>query len=173
MALRLRVVSEHRRLLGERSTAVFGVSGGTIGRSADNDWILPDPLRYISAHHARIHFRQGQYFLEDVSTNGSFVNDDERPLGKQGPYALRHGDVLRLGEYQVVVAVDAASEPQRGEKSAQPDVPTSIDVLSSVPQPLDDIGASLNLDELLVADSSSSDSFGYMEIGRASCRERV
>jgi type VI secretion system protein len=160
MALRLRVVSEHRRLLGERSTAVFGVSGGTIGRSADNDWILPDPLRYISAHHARIHFRQGQYFLEDVSTNGSFVNDDERPLGKQGPYALRHGDVLRFGEYQVVVAVDAAQAPQREQKAAQPGMPTSINVLRSVGQPGDDIGASLNLDDLLVADGSPSDSFG-------------
>lgn len=160
MALRLRVVSEHRRLLGERSTAVFGVGGGTIGRSADNDWILPDPLRYISAHHARIHFRQGQYFLEDVSTNGSFVNDDERPLGKQGPYALRHGDVLRFGEYQVVVAVDAANEPQHSPQPAQADVPTSIDVLRSVDPAGDDIGASLNLDELLVADSSPSDSFG-------------
>jgi type VI secretion system FHA domain protein len=164
MTLRLRVVSEHRRLLGERSTAVFGVSGGTIGRSADNDWILPDPLRYISARHARIHFRQGQYFLEDVSTNGSFVNDDERPLGKQGPYALRHGDVLRFGEYQVVVAVDAASEPQRDHNRAPADsaadAPDSINVLRRVNQPGDDIGASLNLDELLVADTSPSDSFG-------------
>jgi type VI secretion system FHA domain protein len=160
MALRLRVVSEHRRLLGERSTAVFGVSGGTIGRSADNDWILPDPLRYISAHHARIHFRQGQYFLEDVSTNGSFVNDDERPLGKQGPYALRHGDVLRFGEYQVVVAVDAANDASHEPKRAQPETPTSINVLRGVSQPGDDIGASLNLDELLVPDSSPSDSFG-------------
>jgi type VI secretion system protein len=161
MALRLRVVSEHRRLLGERSTVVFGVSGGTIGRSADNDWILPDPLRYISAHHARIHFRQGQFFIEDVSTNGSFVNDDERPLAKQGPYALRHGDVLRFGEYQVVVAVEAAAnDSHREPKPAKADMPTSINVLRSVSQPGDDIGASLNLDELLVADSSPSDSFG-------------
>ncbi len=160
MTLRLRVVSEHRRLLGDRSTAVFGVSGGTIGRSADNDWILPDPLRYISARHARVHFRQGQYFLEDVSTNGSFVNDDERPLGKQGPYALRHGDVLRFGEYQVVVAVEAASEPAREPTRATADPADGIDVLRSISQPGDDIGASLNLDELLVADSSPSDSFG-------------
>ena len=160
MPLRLRVVSEHRRLLGERSTVVFGVSGGTIGRSADNDWILPDPLRYISAHHARIHFRQGQYFLEDVSTNGSFVNDDERPLAKQGPYALRHGDVLRFGEYQVVVAVEAANDPHGEGKPAHPEMPTSINVLRNVSQPGDDIGASLKLDELLVADTSASDSFG-------------
>jgi len=37
MALRLRVVSDHRRSLGDRGSIVFGVGGGTIGRSADND----------------------------------------------------------------------------------------------------------------------------------------
>ena len=41
--LRLRVVSEQRRSLAERSSAIFSVEGGTIGRSADNDWVLPDP----------------------------------------------------------------------------------------------------------------------------------
>src|SRR5690242_8761244 len=75
MALRLRVVSDHRRSLGDRGSIVFGVGGGTIGRSADNDWVLPDPQRYVSAHHARVSFRQGSHFLEDLSTNGAFAND--------------------------------------------------------------------------------------------------
>src|SRR5690348_16323712 len=111
MGLRLRIISDHRRLLGERSTVTFGLDGGTIGRSADNDWILPDPQRYISAHHARVYFQAGQYLLEDTSTNGIFVNDDEQPLREQGPYRLQNGDVLRLGEYQIVVAVEPAGRP--------------------------------------------------------------
>src|SRR6266700_5267734 len=77
MTLRLRIVSDHRRLLGDRSSIVFTVDGGTIGRSADNDWVLPDPLRYVSAHHGRIRFQNGQYYFEDLSTNGAYVNDDE------------------------------------------------------------------------------------------------
>jgi type VI secretion system protein len=158
MALRLRVVSEHRRLLGDRSAIVFGVSGGSIGRSADNDWILPDPLRYVSAHHARVHYRGGQFFLEDLSTNGSFVNDDERPLARQGPYQLKHGDVLRLGEYQVVVTVDATHELGVDSDAS------GINVVRSAGHPSQsDIGASLNLDELLVADGSPSDSFGPVD----------
>ena len=56
MTLRLRVVSDQRRSLGDRSSIVFTANGGTIGRSADNDWVLPDPLRYVSAHHARVQF---------------------------------------------------------------------------------------------------------------------
>ena len=47
MALRLRVISDHRHRLGDKSTFVFGVSGGSIGRSAENDWVLPDDMRYI------------------------------------------------------------------------------------------------------------------------------
>src|SRR6202140_4357960 len=68
--LRLRIVSDQRRSLAERSSATFSVEGGTIGRSADNDWVLPDPPRYVSAHHARVQFREGQFYLQDVSTKG-------------------------------------------------------------------------------------------------------
>src|ERR1700751_2525285 len=74
--LRLRIVSDQRRSLADRSTAVFSVEGGTIGRSADNDWVLPDPLRYVSAHHARVQFREGHVYLQDVITNVVYGNDD-------------------------------------------------------------------------------------------------
>src|ERR1700751_5174138 len=94
--LRLRVVSEQRRALAERSSATFSVEGGTIGRSATNDWVLPDPQRYVSAHHARVQFLEGHFYLQDVSTNGVDVNDDRDPLAKRGSggYRLAHGDGL-------------------------------------------------------------------------------
>src|ERR1700760_2146168 len=66
MTLRLRIVSDQRRLLGDRSSIVFTVDGGSIGRSADNDWVLPDPVRYVSAHHARVDFRNGRFVLVDL-----------------------------------------------------------------------------------------------------------
>jgi type VI secretion system FHA domain protein len=161
MALRLRIVSDHRRLLGDRSHIVFGVGGGAIGRSADNDWVLPDPLRYVSAHHARISFRQGHYYLEDLSTNGIYVNDDERPLGRQAPHRLSNGDLLRFGEYHVVVALEteapaAAQAAPRGELTGPAPVPTSINALRIVGRAAQtDIGAALNLDELLVPDPAA------------------
>ena len=70
MALKLTVVSDQREQLGPLSSIVFGVGGGGIGRASDNDWVLPDPLRYLSAHHARVQFRNGTYLLLDTSTNG-------------------------------------------------------------------------------------------------------
>lgn len=160
MALRLRVVSDHRRSLGDRSHIVFGVGGGAIGRSADNDWVLPDPLRYVSAHHARISFRQGHYYLEDLSTNGIYVNDDERPLGRQSPHRLNNGDLLRFGEYHVVVALETdagqGDAPPRAEQTAPSAVPTSIHALRTIGRAAQtDIGAALNLDELLVPDAAA------------------
>lgn len=150
MALRLRVISNQRRVLGESSVVTFGAAGGTIGRSADNDWVLPDPDRYVSAHHARIHFTDGQFLLEDTSTNGVFVNDDERPVSTYGRYALKSGDVLRLGEYQVVVALD--TQAQHSQPAVDP-VPTHVDVLESVGRiGQTDLGAILDMDDLLKAD---------------------
>ena len=155
MALRLRVVSDHRRSLGDRGSIVFGVGGGTIGRSADNDWVLPDPMRYVSAHHARVSFRQGAYFLEDLSTNGAFVNDGDIALHKLGAHRLANGDLLRLGEYQisVVLEAEAPAEPAAPPSTDQVAVPTSIHGLRSIGRAAQtDIGASLDLDALLIPD---------------------
>jgi type VI secretion system FHA domain protein len=148
--LRLRIVSDQRRNLAERSSAVFSVEGGTIGRSADNDWVLPDPQRYLSAHHARVQFREGNFYLQDVSTNGVYVNDDMEPLAKRGSsgYLLGNGDVLRMGEYHILAAVEARKEQ---EDDPLPAVPTSIHALRQLRRAGDrDIGARLNLEELLV-----------------------
>ena len=150
--LRLRIVSDQRRSLAERSTAVFSVEGGTIGRSADNDWVLPDPLRYVSAHHARVQFREGHYYLQDVSTNGVFVNDDVEPLAKRGSsgYRLANGDVLRMGAYQIVAALE--QRQAQSEETGAAAVPTSIHALRTIGRTATDrdIGAKLNVEELLV-----------------------
>ena len=149
--LRLRIVSDQRRSLAERSSATFSVEGGTIGRSADNDWVLPDPSRYVSAHHARVQFREGHFYLQDVSTNGVYVNDDMEPLAKRGSsgYRLSDGDVLRMGDYHIVAALEAL-QAQQAQQDAAAAVPTSIHALRTLGRAPDgDIGASLDLHELL------------------------
>jgi type VI secretion system protein len=151
MTLRLRIVSDQRRTLADRSSATFTVEGGTIGRSADNDWVLPDPLRYVSAHHARVHFREGHFYLQDVSTNGVYVNDEMEPLAKRGSsgYRVINGDVIRMGEYQIVAALEAQQAQPEPEPAAA--VPTSIHTLRTFGRSSErDIGAPLNLQELLV-----------------------
>src|SRR6185312_12164605 len=158
MSLRLRVVSDHRRQLAERHTILFGVSGGSIGRSSDNDWVLPDALRYVSAHHARVHFRDGHFYLEDLITNGVFVNDRPEPVAKLGSsgYRLKNGDVLRIGDYQIVIALETETVSDIPQLDSAAAVPTSIHALHPIGRNAQtDIGAMLDLEELLISDSGS------------------
>jgi len=162
MTLRLRVVSDQRRSLGDRSSIIFTVDGGTIGRSADNDWVLPDPLRYVSAHHARVQFRNGRYYLQDVSTNGVFVNDEAEPLSRRGSdgHPLSSGDVFRVGDYQIMVALegDIDIETDQPGQDVGAAVPTSIHALHTLGRAAQtDIGAMLNLDDLLMPESSTGE----------------
>ena len=162
MSLRLRVVSDHRRQLAERHTIVFGTSGGSIGRSSENDWVLPDPVRYVSAHHARVHYRDGHFYLEDLSTNGVYVNDRPEALSKLGSsgYRLKNGDVLRVGDYQIVVALENGTETEQVLEVPELEaaaVPTSIHALHPIGRAAQtDIGAMLDLEELLVSDPGTA-----------------
>lgn len=106
MPLQLEIVSEHRDILGEDSVRVFREDGGTIGRALENDWILPDPDRYISSRHATIDYQSGAYYLADVSSNGVYLNDEYEPLGKGNPRRLFHGDKLRMGDFEFYITLD-------------------------------------------------------------------
>jgi type VI secretion system protein len=158
MALRLRVVSEHSNRLGEQSTKVFGVHGGTIGRSTDNEWILPDPERYLSGKHARVDFRAGTYVLVDTSSNGTYVNGAQVPLGKYHDYQLKDGDYVRLGEYELLVSIDKSNDfpPEESAIVAYDGQSPSSAVKKST---ANDLGADLDLSQLLEpSDLSSADS---------------
>src|SRR5580704_3004590 len=148
MALRLRVVSEHAARLGDLSTKVFGVHGGTIGRATDNEWILPDPERYLSGKHARVDFRAGAYVLVDTSSNGTYVNGAQVPLGKYHDYALKDGDYIRLGEYELLVSIDKSNDfpPEEGAIVAYDGQSPSSAVKKST---ANDLGADLDLSQLL------------------------
>src|ERR1700690_3750337 len=148
MALRLRVVSEHANPLGEKSTKVFGVHGGTIGRATDNEWIIPDPERYLSGKHARVDFRAGTYILVDTSSNGTYVNGAQVPLGKYHDYPLKDGDYIRLGEYELLVSIDQSNDfpPEESAIVAYDGQSPSSAVKKST---ANDLGADLDLSLLL------------------------
>ncbi len=148
MTLRLSVVSEHGIRLGAHSTKVFGVHGGSIGRGTDNEWILPDPERYLSGKHARIDFRAGAYVLVDTSSNGTYVNGAQVPLGKYHDYTLKDGDYVRLGEYELLVSIDKSNDfpPDRSAIVAYDGQSPSSAVTKAT---ANDIGADLDLSQLL------------------------
>jgi len=117
MPLRLEIISEHREIVGDDAIREFREDGGTIGRSLQNDWILPDPDRFISGRHATIDYKGGIYYLVDTSTNGVYMNGDCEPIGKGNPRRLFNGDTLRFGDFEMVVSIDS------GESLAMPAPP--------------------------------------------------
>ena len=106
MALRLQVVSRHKQGLRERSTKEFGQSGGTIGRSLESDWVLPDAQRFVSSRHASIDFRSGSYYIIDTSSNGVYINGSNQAVGRGNPQRLFPGDRVRMGDYEMLVEID-------------------------------------------------------------------
>ena len=88
-------------------TKVFRSAGGSVGRADSNDWVLPDTERILSSRHLEVVFADGRFSLLDHSTNGTFVNDSQAPLGPGKPHPLAAGDVLICGEYQLQVTLKA------------------------------------------------------------------
>ena len=150
MAIKLRVISDQYRELGESRSRVFGVNGGTIGRAPDNDWVLPDPRRIVSGHHCEIEYRGGTFWVRDTSTNGVFVNESEEPVSASGPLELQDGDRLRLGDYELIVSVDsridflpAAAEENSAAKHLDAGIAADLDVDSLFSRPDPDPSGSL------------------------------
>ena len=96
---------------GPLTVTLSGSRGLDIGRDQHLDWCLPDPTRAISGRHCEVRFRDGAYWLRDVSTNGTYVNGSSQRV--QSPYRLQQGDRLEIGHYIIAVAIDdaAGAEP--------------------------------------------------------------
>ncbi len=175
MALKLRVISEHYQQLGKQSSRLFGVTGGKIGRSADNDWILPDPDRYVSSHHAEVRFDAGRWVLEDVSTNGIFVNGADTPLSQHGPCQLHDGDRLRMGDYDILVNIDDRNDfpPEATGQTPQPRIAKQAKASKSRAAQraeLEELNIEIDINELLSSSNTAepdTSSSGPFEIGNA------
>ena len=129
MPLQLEIVSEHKEIVADDHVRVFREDGGTIGRSLENDWILPDPDRFISGKHATIDFQSGAYYLADVNTNGVYLNEDEEPLGQGNPRRLFHGDRLRMGDFEFEVTLDEGQDLEMPPPLPMTVVPDHIEQL--------------------------------------------
>ncbi|MCG8403439.1 MAG: FHA domain-containing protein [Firmicutes bacterium] len=72
----------------------YELSGDTrLGRGNENDVVLPDP--FASNHHAAIHLRDGQYWLEDMgSRNGTLLNG----MLLTKPAVLANSDQIKVGD---------------------------------------------------------------------------
>ena len=135
----------------------FGQTGGTIGRSLESDWVLPDGQRYLSSRHASIDYRSGSYYVVDTSTNGVYVNDAEQPVGRGNPQRLFTGDRIRIGEYEMSVEIadeddtretlanDRHEDPVAKAQRVPPPDPTRADMIA--PHEITAVGIEMMISE--------------------------
>ncbi|VIO78085.1 type VI secretion system-associated FHA domain protein TagH [Bradyrhizobium ivorense] len=94
---------------GPLSISIQGKRGIDIGRNQYLDWTLPDPSRLISGRHCEVRWREGGYWLHDISSNGTFLQGDSNRLKE--PHLLRNGDRFAIGHYIIAVELDEDATP--------------------------------------------------------------
>ncbi|MTJ83152.1 MAG: type VI secretion system-associated FHA domain protein TagH [Telmatospirillum sp.] len=113
MALVLRVVTAGSCPVTEGETRICDSDRFTIGRGAENDWVIADPDRHLSKQHCRFERRDDGYYIVDTSRNGVFVSGAATALGAGLDQALKNGDDIDLGPCVLRVEFGLPPQPAR------------------------------------------------------------
>lgn len=120
MAIEISVVKSPEQVQLSKVCQVFTEGGGSIGRGEGNTWVIDDPERFISSTHTQIIYDSGQYYLSDVSTNGTFLNGASEPIGNGNRVLLKNGDNFSLGDYEFSVNIPSAGADAYADTSNDP-----------------------------------------------------
>ena len=96
----------------------------TIGRGPKSHWKLDDPEQVLSKEHCIVEFVEGAWQVRDRSTNGTFLNFAETPIGFDEAKLVSHGDRLVLGPYEIEVGFVEEEPTVRGGESIAPNPST-------------------------------------------------
>ncbi len=91
------------------SSMSFDGQGGTLGRGEENNWVLDDPELYLSSLHCEFSFENGQHYITDRSTNGTFYNGRPDPMGKGSKLPVNNNDRFIIGDYEFSISVQESS----------------------------------------------------------------
>ncbi len=129
--LKLELLNPQHTQSGQKPDMVFDEQGGVIGRGSDCDWILRCTRRLISRRHAIISYLDGQYYIQDASSNGIMLNDSSEPIPQGMCTPLQEGDIIFIGDLSIGVGiVDADSQAidnQIDQQVFAPDMSDDID----------------------------------------------
>ncbi len=142
MKLTLRI--ENFDFLPDGGPLEFSVTarGCEVGRDSAMDWTLPDPTRHVSSRHFEVVYRGGQFSLNDISTNGTFVYGQSMRVSS--PLPLANNDRLQVGQYiiRVIITNPAAAQSGLGQSGASqpaayaaPNAAAAADPWSLTPTP--------------------------------------
>ena len=102
--VRAQLRAEQGPLAGQ--TFAISHSPFALGRSPENDLVLPEPL--ASRHHVRLELRAGRWYVIDLdSANGTLLNRQRL----SGEMALNAGDLMAIGETVFAFTVPGPARP--------------------------------------------------------------
>ncbi len=86
----------------ELESRALGDGEIVVGRDAEADWSISDPIKTLSRRHCRLALRGGELSLRDDSTNGVFLQSTGRaPRGEK--VVIAAGETLTLGDFLILV----------------------------------------------------------------------
>jgi predicted component of type VI protein secretion system len=101
---------------GESGSGIRRIEGPlSLGRGDEAGWRLADSTKALSRTHCSLELEQGRWIVRDQSQNGTFLNEEEFPIGFGQARELSTGDRLRLAEYCFSVTVEDVGWPQVAE----------------------------------------------------------
>jgi len=109
MRLVLKVLTYKSLPVSKELRVEYSQDGGSIGRKADRTMVLEDNDKIVSGQHADIIFANGQFFIKDTSSNGTYLVNAGLSLSN-AEAVLQQNEVLRIGEYEILVEM-LADEP--------------------------------------------------------------
>lgn len=119
--MRFSIVKNKSGQVPPQSSCDFLPPGGTIGRSVDNNLVLPDEERAISRLQAIVHISADGECRVTNRGNVTRVLLNDIPLERGRQVELQDGDILGIDDYQIqVTSLQQAATPQ-----AQPAVKTA------------------------------------------------
>lgn len=121
-AIVISIINAPDKVALTETSKTIGTQGGSIGRNEDNLWMLDDPERYLSGRHCAFSFDNGQFYITDLSTNGTFYNGSPDPMGKGSKQPVRDNDRFAVGDYEfsIQLKLDSASPQVNDGFAASP-----------------------------------------------------
>ena len=101
MKLTFKIINNPSCGTPSEKTITFGTGVSVIGRNTSCDWVLPDPDRFISSRHAEVFARDNQFFLKDISSNGTINGLTDENIGHNQELVISEGQTFLVGDYLI------------------------------------------------------------------------
>jgi len=170
MAIEITIINSPINVDVGKSSLTFPDTGGTLGRGSDNLWVLDDPNKYMSSVHAKIACIAEQYFLTDLSTNGTFINGASEPIGNGNQIGLNDGDQFTISDYEFIANIPnsmASADIFQNENSSDPFADFS-DISKPIPEQDDIFGSASSSNDPFSSGNSDPFSSGVQQSSSAS-----